>query len=364
MIGKRIKLVRFRGIPFTVTYVWVIVFLLVTSALSQPHIIDDYVNLISTVTFIPLTGPNFSSQLTATLFAAVLVLSLYGTVILHELGHTYAALKHGVSVNSITLWVLGGAAEINSQPENPRIELEIAIAGPIVSFIIFTTFFVAGYASTALSLPAVTAYLFITSFLNLFMVIVNLLPAFPLDGGRILRAGFAAKYGYVEGTRKATNTAKAFAAFTGILSVFTFYLFGLLLAVFIYFAATGEQKRVKSGNSYANALEVDDSQKPPSEPPTETSTDIELENTLVTNQTFVFETTLPSYTLSTVTRTIEQHDGNVDEIVTQDTDYVIVPVDKIEMYRTIAKNNDLEIIPANEFDQVMNHLTTQNTPHV
>lgn len=131
---------------------------------------------------------------------------LFGCVLLHELGHGLVAQRFGIRVLDITLWPLGGMARMSTIPEDPRIEASIAIAGPAVNF-----------ALAALALP----FLFLAGPLaplvqfflavNLLMGLFNLLPAFPMDGGRLLRAFLGRRRDWVAATEIAVRVGRAFA---------------------------------------------------------------------------------------------------------------------------------------------------------
>lgn len=354
MIGKRITLGNIFGIPFSVTYFWVLIFLFMTYTLSQPSLLTDYLTVITELTAISLIAPEFTSPLVTIAFAALVVLSIYTSVVLHELGHTYAALKHGITVNRITLWVLGGAAEINTQPTDPREEFEIAIAGPIVSFILFITLFTAGYATTFVNTPYLTAYLFIISLLNLFITVLNLAPAFPLDGGRILRSLLAAKYGYVNGTRKTTTTAKTLAVLASLTAIITFNLFGILLGVFVFIAASAEYKRVTQDHTTSpgeTLLNNGTTQQ------NATGT-LRNQSNAFTWQTFVFETLPDPYSMAETRSILQAHGATIDDFVTDSTDYIIVSPEHTDMYTTVAETHNATLIPASEFTTVLDQLNT------
>ncbi|HIG87195.1 MAG TPA: hypothetical protein EYQ25_09140 [Planctomycetes bacterium] len=152
-----------------------------------------------------------------TFFAMGLVM---GSVLLHELGHALMAQRLGVRVIDITLWPLGGIAMLENMPEDSSTEGAIAIAGPLVNFVI------AGAASLALMLMgllgqlipmATTAQLGFAQILallvmvNVIMGTFNLLPAFPMDGGKLLRSFLARKDGWVRGTERAARVGRVFA---------------------------------------------------------------------------------------------------------------------------------------------------------
>ena len=144
------------------------------------------------------TGPFESFQL---LFLGTV---LFGSVVLHELGHALAARVYGIDTAHITLYPFGGIAAITRMPTSPRQELVIALAGPAVNFVIFA-------AALLLWLPIGGWVLVAVGGLNLLMGVFNLLPAFPMDGGRVLRALLADRWGWVPASRFAMGVGQIFA---------------------------------------------------------------------------------------------------------------------------------------------------------
>lgn len=116
-------------------------------------------------------------------------LGLFLSVVLHELSHSLIARRHGVEMRGITLFLFGGVAQMGSEPQTPKAEFRIAIAGPIASVIIGGLFFLLSLGSAAVSAPTpVTGVLTYLGLINMVLAVFNLVPAFPLDGGRVFRA--------------------------------------------------------------------------------------------------------------------------------------------------------------------------------
>ncbi len=189
-------------------------------------------------------------QYVLSLAAAVL---LFVCVLLHEVGHSYVAKKHGTNIQSITLFLFGGVSSIEEIPKNPKTELKMAIAGPGVSFLIsliFITIYLifkppgASFMDSLFWHPISDPYLrllWMLSIINLMLGIFNLLPAFPMDGGRVLRAWLAQRMSYISATREAAGIGRMFAIFMGIFGLFYSFWF-LLIAFFIYIGASEEEK--------------------------------------------------------------------------------------------------------------------------
>ena len=161
-----------------------------------------------------------------------LLLVLFLCVLLHELGHALAAKHYGIATKDITLLPIGGVARLERMPDNPKEELVVALAGPLVNVLI---------ALALLPIAALSASAFVESLLsaNLLLVLFNLIPAFPMDGGRVLRAVLALKMNYTRATRTAATIGQGFAVLFGIVGLFS-NPFLLFIAIFIWFAAAGE----------------------------------------------------------------------------------------------------------------------------
>lgn len=192
------------------------------------------------------------------IFGVVVFLLLFAIVILHELGHSFAALYYGVAVKQIVLLPIGGVAQLERIPENPLQEFVIAIAGPLVNFglalVLAPVGVVLGYGleflgpaalidqMDTLSLRSIFNYVFIS---NLFLGIFNLIPAFPMDGGRVLRALLAIPLDYVTATRIAATIGQALAFLFGFWGFLGGGFFMILLAIFIYMGAGQESQMVQ-----------------------------------------------------------------------------------------------------------------------
>ncbi len=172
----------------------------------------------------------------------LIVIGLFASVVLHELGHSYVALRKGVGIRSITLMLFGGVAQLEEMPSGPLEEAKMALAGPAVSFVL-------GFCCNALGLMVPRAensdLAFALSYLghmNLFLGAFNLLPAFPMDGGRVLRSVLARWTPFLTATTVAANVGKVLAFALGVLGVFRGDLFLVLIAFFVYIGATQEHE--------------------------------------------------------------------------------------------------------------------------
>lgn len=174
------------------------------------------------------------------LLGLVAALGLFGSVLVHEIGHALTARAYGVQTKEITLWLLGGVAQLSDMPRQRGAEAVVAIAGPITSGLLALFFFglrflVAGNAPASF----VVNYLSVT---NVALAIFNLLPALPLDGGRVLRSLLALRLEYLQATRIAANISRVLAVLLGIFGLYAGQILLVLVAFFIFNAVQGETR--------------------------------------------------------------------------------------------------------------------------
>ncbi|WP_231185135.1 site-2 protease family protein [Haladaptatus sp. DYF46] len=197
------------------------------------------VNLINGVFGTPLDPEPLTAGLLPWLLGVGAALGLFASVLLHELGHSLVARRYGLETESITLWFLGGLAQFAELPDDWRQEFAIAIAGPVVSVALGVLFY-GSFELLAGRLPAVRFVIGYLAVLNVVLAAFNMLPGFPMDGGRVLRAVLSRNRSRLQATRIAAAVGKGFAFLLGIAGVVTFNLFWILIAFFIYIAATSE----------------------------------------------------------------------------------------------------------------------------
>ncbi len=198
MGGNTLFEFRMLGFDIKIDSSWLFIAALITWSLASrwfPSVLSGY------------------SLITHWLLGALGAAGFFISILLHEMGHSVVARNYGIPIKGITLFIFGGVAELGHNPKNPKQEFMVAAAGPLVSFLLGLLFFGIGgmVQSAGISIPlaAVLRYLFM---INIILAIFNLVPAFPLDGGRIFRAilwkGFK---DYGKATRWAAKTGMFFA---------------------------------------------------------------------------------------------------------------------------------------------------------
>jgi stage IV sporulation protein FB len=190
----------------------------------------------------------------------VFISLLFLCVLLHELGHVFAARHYGVRTPDITLLPIGGVARLERIPEEPSQELVIALAGPAVNVVIAAVLYLAlgGFLpqdSMDVQNPGVSMVARLAT-VNIFLAVFNLIPAFPMDGGRVLRALLAYRMGYARGTQIAASIGQAVAFAFGLLGLFGNPLL-LFIALFVYLGASSEAYAVQMRQATRGMLIAD-----------------------------------------------------------------------------------------------------------
>jgi Zn-dependent protease len=254
--GKPITLFHVRGIRITVDWSWFIVLFLVILWAS-----DFYGNVL---------GESGSAS-TPFLLAVASAIGFFGSIVLHELGHAFAALRNGIGISSIQLWIFGGMARMSRESDSPATEFKVAVAGPLVTFLLVVVLTAIGigaagwegFRKAALvetdagtsGLLTMVAWL---ATINLLVLVFNLLPAFPMDGGRIVRAIAWWRTGdRGSATRFAATLGRVFAYIfigLGVLLAFTGdAFFGIWLAL-IGFVVNGSAKAATAQTAITSGI--------------------------------------------------------------------------------------------------------------
>jgi Zn-dependent protease len=205
--------------------------------------IELHVTFLLLVAWIALDEGLLQGNLRAALSAVVLLLLVFGCVLLHELGHALTARRYGIVTRDIILLPIGGVARLQRMPDQPWQEIVVALAGPAVNLVI--AILLAGLL-TALGRPVAP---FALSdgvaeqllFINVVMMLFNLIPAFPMDGGRVLRAALALKLPYPRATRIAAGIGQGIAVLFGLVGLAQHLPMLMLVALFVFIAAAEER---------------------------------------------------------------------------------------------------------------------------
>ena len=184
----------------------------------------------------------------AAIEGVLFILLLFLCVLAHEFGHIFAARRYGIRTPDVTLWPIGGVASLERIPERPSEELVVALAGPAVNVVIALVLIlilgtgVDSAAMTELENPR-ASMLGRLAAANIFLVVFNLIPAFPMDGGRVLRALLAMRRPHAEATRIAGRIGQGAAFVFALLGLFTNPML-IVIGLFVYLAATAETQHV------------------------------------------------------------------------------------------------------------------------
>jgi Zn-dependent protease len=217
-----LKLFKIAGIQITLDYSWLIIFVLVLWSLSSGYFPHHY------------PGQDTPTYWIAGFIAAIL---FFFSILAHELSHSLVAIRSGIKIPEITLFIFGGVSRLSEEADDPKTELKIALAGPLSSFALALLFL-----GVKLTLEEKQPSMFVAifdylSWINVALGIFNLIPGFPLDGGRVLRALWWWKTGSLrQATKVASDIGKGFALalmVLGGLQIFTGSLIGGLWFIFI-----------------------------------------------------------------------------------------------------------------------------------
>lgn len=239
---KRIELIKIFAIPIKLDLSWFIILAFITWTLAAGYFPSKYPEL---------------DKFTYLIMGLLSALLLFVSVLLHELSHALVARRNNIPIRGITLFIFGGIAEMEQEPPTPRSEVLMAAAGPLCSGVLAFLFLLIGnFFTNFLPYAPITGILQYCVFINTALMIFNLLPGFPLDGGRILRAVI---WNYTGDLKKATYTTSrigssmgVFFIIFGFFNIFTGNFIGglwlALIGIFVKGAADAGYQQLVSGN--------------------------------------------------------------------------------------------------------------------
>ncbi|KQC04820.1 MAG: peptidase M50 [Methanoculleus sp. SDB] len=282
-----IQIGRLFGIPIRLHFTFLLVIPLFAWIIgSQIELTTELLTGIFGIDYAGLDMSLITSGYSPYVLGTIVALGLFAGVLLHELAHSMVARSKGMKINSITLLILGGVASMEEGIPDPMVELPMALAGPLTSLGI-------GIISSAIALSAesiipdralAAVIFFVFGYLGLLNVILfafNLLPAFPMDGGRVLRAWLAKKMPLHRATKIAADIGRAFAIMFGIFGFFAGNVILIIIAFFIYIGAGQESLMVKY-NYLLQDVSIADAM---SSPVTTVSPDLQIEEIVTLMET-------------------------------------------------------------------------------
>ena len=239
---------RISGIPILIHYTFLLVIPLFAWIIGTQ--ITDTTALLKGLFEVPVDTTLITAGYMPYLLGTIVALGLFFGVLVHELAHSLVARKKGLKMQSITLLMFGGIAQMEEGVPDPKVELPMALAGPVMSLVFGLVCCGIVYLTPQITTdPAVAGVLiFVFGYLGILNIILcafNLLPAFPMDGGRVLRAVLAKRMPLYRATRIAANVGKGFAIVFGLVGLFLFSPFLILIALFIYIGAGMESASVQ-----------------------------------------------------------------------------------------------------------------------
>jgi len=242
MSGNGITLFRLFGFEVKLNLTWLVLAFLITWSLAKGYFPSDYAGLSESIYWI---------------MGIVCAIGIFFSIVIHEFSHSMIARRFAIPIKSITLMIFGGVAQMDEEPENARSEFYMAIAGPLASLflacVFFLLYFVAKRAAWPLAVTGVIRYL---RDINFILALFNMVPAFPLDGGRVLRAALWNWKGNLKwATRISSNVGSAFGILLIVFGVFS--LFTGLLITGLWWILIGFFVRNASRMSYQKTLIVE-----------------------------------------------------------------------------------------------------------
>ena len=244
-----LKIGTFYGIPIQLHWTFLIIIPLFAWIIGSQILLTT--DLISTTFRVSIDTSIITSGYMPFILGMIIALGLFGGVLIHELAHSMLAKSKGIKINSITLLIFGGISSMEEESPDPKVELPMAAIGPLTSLAVGIVCIALMYffnGAIAANPPVAGVFVFMFGYLgilNVFLFGFNLLPAFPMDGGRVLRAFLARSMPLNQATKIAADVGKVFAVLFGILGIVLLNPILILIAFFIYIGASQESTAMK-----------------------------------------------------------------------------------------------------------------------
>ena len=201
------------------------------------------------LTWVAFIQWKLNGSIGAALSGIVFILAIFACIVLHEMGHALAARKYGIRTQDIILLPIGGVARLEKMPDRPIQELWVALAGPAVNVVIVALLAVYLWITNTLTpdnqlMMTTAAFVERIIGVNIFLILFNMIPAFPMDGGRVLRALLATRLAYIRATRISANLGQSIALLFGVIGLFYNPIL-LFIAFFVWMGAAQETRMVR-----------------------------------------------------------------------------------------------------------------------
>ncbi|WP_435063548.1 CBS domain-containing protein [Halobaculum sp. EA56] len=236
---RGIRVGRVAGIPIQLNWTFLLILPLFAYLIGSQ--VGEFAGVVSDTFGVAIAADALTVGALPWVLGTVAAVGLFVSVLLHEFGHSLTAMRYGYEIKAITLWLFGGVAQFEEMPEDWKQEFAIAIMGPVVSVALGVLAYV---VLVGVSLPATAAFVVgYLALMNLVLAAFNMLPGFPMDGGRVLRALLARNRPHARATQIAAEVGKVFAFLLGLVGLFGGNWLTVGLAFFIYIAASSEAQQ-------------------------------------------------------------------------------------------------------------------------
>lgn len=254
---RGIRVGRVAGIPIQLNWTFLLVLPLFAYLIGSQ--VGEFAGIVGDTFGVAIPAAALTGGSLPWVLGTAAALGLFVSVLLHEFGHSLTAMHYGYKIEAITLWLFGGVASFEEMPEDWKQEFTVAIMGPAVSVALGV---IAYAVLVTVTLPPTAAFVVgYLALMNLVLAAFNLLPGFPMDGGRVLRALLARKRPHARATQIAAEVGKVFAFLLGLFGLFGGNWLTVGLAFFIYIAASSESQQTTMRAAF-EGVTVDDIMTP------------------------------------------------------------------------------------------------------